>query len=191
MLYTRFQEREQVLLCAYANIKTGFRPKRDSYQGVLAMEIIEQRSLENNMTLTVYDQSKKMAGDRWLIKIICEAELPVDEEFFSRISEADIALQAEVREVMAGSVKFSATKERTFVAETERASLVELMVADILTNMVTYMNRPEFPERLFARKYEEIRLACFTARHYRSLSGEDRDGDDDVGPADFSACFKD
>ncbi len=155
------------------------------------MEIIEQRSLENNMTLTVYDQSKKMAGDRWLIKIICEAELPVDEEFFSRISEADIALQAEVREVMAGSVKFSATKERTFVAETERASLVELMVADILTNMVTYMNRPEFPERLFARKYEEIRLACFTARHYRSLSGEDRDGDDDVGPADFSACFKD
>ena len=155
------------------------------------MEIIEQRSLENNMTLTVYDQSKKMAGDRWLIKIICEAELPVDEEFFSRISEADIALQAEVREVMAGSVKFSATKERTFVAETERASLVELMVADILTNMVTYMNRPEFPERLFARKYEEIRLACFTARHYRSLSGEDRDGDDDGGPADFSACFKD
>ncbi len=155
------------------------------------MEIIEQRSLANNMTLTVYDQSKKMAGDRWLIKIICEAELPVGEEFFSRMPETDLALQAEVREAMAGSVKFSATKERTFIAETERASLVELMVADILTNMVTYMNRPEFPEKLFARKYEEIRLACSTARHYRSLPDEDRDGNDDVGPADFSACFKD
>ena len=155
------------------------------------MEIIEQRSLANNMTLTVYDQSKKMAGDRWLIKIICEAELPVNEGFFSRRSESDLALQAEVREVMAGSVKFSATKERTFIAETERAGLVERMVADVLTNMVAYMNRPEFPEKLFARKYEEIRLACSTARHYRSLSNEDRDGDDDVGPADFSACFKD
>jgi len=155
------------------------------------MDILEQRRLANNMTLTVYDHSKKMVGDRWLIKIICEAELPVDEEFFSLMSEADLALQAEVREVMAGAVKFSATKERTFVAETERAVLVELMVADILTNMVTYMNRPEFPEKLFARKYEEIRLACSTARHYRSLSDEKRDGDDDVGPADFSACFKD
>ena len=97
------------------------------------MDIIEQRRLENNMTLTVHDQSKKMAGDRWLIKIICEAELPVDEEFFSRMSEEDLALQAEVREAMAGSVTFSVTKERTFVADTERAALVERMVADILT----------------------------------------------------------
>ena len=155
------------------------------------MEIIAQRSLENNMTLTVYDQSKKMVGDRWLIKITCEAELPVDDEFFSRLPEADIALQAEVREAMAGSVKFLATKERTFVAETERASLVELMVTEILTNMVTYLNRPEFPEKLFVRKYEEMRKACDTARHYRSLSDEVRDGDADDEPTDFSACFKD
>lgn len=155
------------------------------------MDIIEQRSLENNMRLTVYDQSKKMAGDRWLIKIICEAELPVDDGFFSRVVEADLALQAEIREKMAGSVKFSAVKERTFIAETERAALVELMVADILTNMVTYLNKPGFPEKLFARKYEEMRKACDTARHYRRLQEEDRDGHDaDEGPADFSACFK-
>ncbi|MFH1020570.1 MAG: hypothetical protein V1782_08200 [Pseudomonadota bacterium] len=155
------------------------------------MEIIEQRSLENDMTLTVYDQSKKMAGDRWLIKIICEAELPVDDGFFSRVPEADLDLQSEIQEKMAGSVKFSATKERTFIAETERAALVELMVADILTNMVTYLNKPGFPEKLFARKYEEMRKACDTARHYRLLQNEDRDGDDaDEGPPDFSACFK-
>ncbi|HIJ91243.1 MAG: hypothetical protein OEV89_11145 [Desulfobulbaceae bacterium] len=154
------------------------------------MDIIEQRTLGNNMTLTVYDQSKKMAGDRWLIKIICEAELPVDEEFFSLLSEDDLALQAEIREAMAGSVKFSATKERTFVAETERASMVECMVADILSNMVTYLNRPEFPAKLFARKYEELRMACSTARHYRGLPNEEHEMDGDDGPADFSACFK-
>ncbi|MFA7383842.1 MAG: hypothetical protein WC001_10370 [Desulfurivibrionaceae bacterium] len=155
------------------------------------MEIIAQRSLENKMTLTVYDQSKKMVGDRWLIKIICEAELPVDEGFFARLPEADLALQTEVREKMAGSVKFCATKERTFVAETERAALVAGMVADILTNMVTYLNKPGFPEKLFARKYEELRKACEMARHYRRLQEEERKGDDpEEGPADFSACFK-
>lgn len=154
------------------------------------MDIIEQRRLENNMTLTVHDQSKKMAGDRWLIKIICEAEIPVDDGFFSRVPEEDVALQAEVREAMAGSLTFSVTKERTFVAETERAALVELMVSEIMNNMVTYLNRPEFPEKLFARKYAELRETCATARHYRSLHDEDRDGDGDEGPADFSACFK-
>lgn len=155
------------------------------------MNIIEQRSLENSMTLTVYDQSKKMVGDRWLIKIVCEAELPVDEGFFSRLPEADLDLQAEVRESMAGSVRFSVVKEKTFVAETERVALVDLMVAEIMTNMVTYLNRPEFPERLFARRYEEVRKACDTARHYRSLRDADPDGDEDEGPMDFSACFKD
>ena len=155
------------------------------------MEILEQRKLENNMTVTVHDQSKKMAGDRWLIKIVCEAELPVDEEFFSRLPEEDIELQAEVREIMAGSVLFSVAKERTFVAETERVALVERMVEEIMANMVTYLNRPEFPERLFASKYRELREACATARHYRSLEENDNGGNVDEGPADFSACFKD
>jgi hypothetical protein len=143
------------------------------------------------MTVTVYDQSKKMVGDRWLIKIICEAELPVDEEFFARLPEADLALQAEVRQVMGGSVTFSATKERTFVAESERVALVESMVTEIMTNMVAYLNKAEFPERLFARKYGEFREACATARHYRSLEAAECDGEADEGPADFSACFKD
>lgn len=155
------------------------------------MEIIEQRSLENTMTLTVYDQSKKMAGDRWLIKIICEAELPVDEGFFSRVPEEDIALQAEVREAMAGSVRFSVTKERTFVAESERIALVERMVTEIMDNMAGYLNRSEFPEKLFVSKYRELRESCATARHYRNLPDADRAGNDDEGPADFSACFKD
>lgn len=154
------------------------------------MDIIEQRRLENNMTLTVHDQSKKMAGDRWLIKIICEAKMPVDAGFFARVAEDDLALQAEVREAMAGSVTFSVTKERTFIAETERAALVERMVTEIMTNMVTYLNRPEFPDKLFARKYAELRERCATARHYRGLQDESRDRDDDDGPADFSACFK-
>ena len=154
------------------------------------MDILAQRTLENNMTLTVYDQSKRMVGDRWLIQIICEAKLPVDEGFFSRVEE-DRALRAEVRESMAGSLTFSVTKERTFIAETERAALVERMVTEIMSNMVTYLNRPEFPERLFARKYAELREACATARHYRNLPEAEGEGDADEGPADFSACFKD
>lgn len=155
------------------------------------MTIIEQRSLENKMTLTVDDQSKKMVGDRWLVKIICEAELLLAEDFFSRLPETDLDLQAEVREKMAGSVKFLVTKERTFIAESERAALVERMVTEILTNMVIYLNKPGFPEKLFARKYEELRKACDTARHYRRLQEEDCDIDDaEEGPPDFSACFK-
>jgi len=155
------------------------------------MDILAQRTLENNMTLTVYDQSKRMVGDRWLIQIICEAKLPVDEGFFSRVVEEDRALQAEVRESMAGSLTFSVTKERTFIAETERVALVERMVTEIMSNMVTYLNRPEFPERLFARKYAELRETCATARHYRNLPEAEGEGDADEGPADFSACFKD
>jgi len=154
------------------------------------MDILEQRTLENNMVLTVYDRSKIMAGDRWLIKVICEAEIPVGEEFFACLPEDDDDMQAEVREAMAGSVKFSVTKEKIFVAETERAALLELMVTEIMTNMAGYLSRPEFPEKLFARRYDELRKKCVTARHYRDLEDEDRAGDADDGPADFSSCFK-
>ena len=154
------------------------------------MDVIEQRKLENNMTLTVHNQSKKMAGDRWLIKIVCEAEIPVEEGFFSRVAEEDLDLQAEVREGMAGAIRFSVIKERTFIAESEREAMVARMVTEIMDNMVVYLNRVDFPERLFARKYAELRESCATARHYRRLPERESEGDADEGPADFSACFK-
>ncbi|MGV1098757.1 hypothetical protein ACUUL3_05030 [Thiovibrio sp. JS02] len=152
------------------------------------MEILEERRLANGLTVTVYDRSKKIAGDRWLVKILCEAKFPVDDDFFARPAEPDRQLLAEVRARMAGVVTFAVVKERNFIDDAEREPTLNAMVEQVAANMVEYFANPKFPEKLFFRKYEELRQACLIERHYRRGAVVP---EDDEGPADFSACFRD
>ncbi|MCK5340802.1 MAG: hypothetical protein KAJ60_06985, partial [Desulfobulbaceae bacterium] len=39
-------------------------------------ELLEEKQLTNGMLLTVFDQSKKIAGDRWNISLVCETTIP-------------------------------------------------------------------------------------------------------------------
>jgi len=152
------------------------------------MEIIDEQQLANGMTVKVYDQSKKIAGDRWLVKIFCEATIPVAEDFFSRLAEADTALLSAVREKMAGFMSFGVAKEKNFIDAAEKDSALRAMVEQVSANMLAYLANQKFPEKLFVRRYEELKAACQIERYYSSISAAE---DDDDGPADFSSCFKD
>ena len=152
------------------------------------MEILEERQLANGLTVTVYDQSKKIAGDRWLVKICCEARIPVSEDFFSRHPESDPKVLAEVQAKMDGHVTFTVSKERNFVDDAEKEGILSAMVEQVSAHMVDYLANPKFPEKLFFSKYQELKQTCLVDRQYRMNAVVD---EDDEGPADFSACFKD
>ena len=42
-------------------------------------KLIKTIDLENRMQLNLYDGSKKLAGDRWLVSLIIRMEIPVNE----------------------------------------------------------------------------------------------------------------
>lgn len=152
------------------------------------MEVIEQRKLKNGMELTVFDHSKRVAGDRWYLKISCEAEVLVPEDFFAMVSEADPELLAAVRSKMDSKLTFVVTKERNFIDEAEKDALLAQMLEQASVNMIAYLENPNFPMQLFKKKYVELREACVVERNYDRLSQKPADDDE---PADFSACFKD
>ncbi len=150
------------------------------------MEKLEERRLANGLAVAVWDLSKKIAGDRWLVKIHCQTLIPVAEEFFLRLQEADSGLLEEVRARMGEQVAFDVIKERNFVDEAEKDAILKAMVEQVSGNMVRYLANPKFPEKFFSSKYEELRKACLVERHYRAQGEED----EEEGPADFSSCFR-
>lgn len=155
------------------------------------MEILEQRSLDNGMSLTLSDLSRKVAGDRWLVRVVWEAVIPVAEDLFSRLPETDPLLHSAVREGLGQSITFSVARERNFVADGDRAAMVDSLRQQGLANMLSYLSSPLFPEKLFLRRYEEETQACLLARHLAAQQQErDSQAGDDGEPADFSACFR-
>ncbi len=150
------------------------------------MNIIKKKKLSNGMALTVRDMSRKVAGDRWNVKVDCEAAIPVAPDRFNGRQE-DAELLEKIRARMGDTLVFSVTKERHFVAEDEKDAVLAGLVQQLLDNAATYIDRPDFPEKLFVARYEDARKHCQLVSRMQPVDS----GDEDDGPADFSACFRD
>ncbi len=152
------------------------------------MKQIEQRKLTNGSVLTVYDLSRNIAAaDRWLVKIRCEISIPVREDFFAAQEEQDLELQSEVRAQMGDALVFVSEQERNFIDASDKDQVLQKHVEQMLAVMLLYLENPKFPENFFNKRYAELTESCRTAMQYRQQRVSD---DDDVEPADFSACFR-
>jgi hypothetical protein len=150
------------------------------------MNILSRQTLANGMELIVVDHSRKVAGDRWQIRLVWQAAMPVAAEFFAGLAGEDPAFLAVLREKIGDRLTFSLAREKNFVAEADKGARVEALLQEGLANMLSYFNAPRFPERIFFLRCEEERRAWQLARHYQTAA----EGEEDGGPVDFSACFR-
>lgn len=151
-------------------------------------ELVKEKQLPNGMQLSFFNESKIMTGDRWLVKLHCQALLPLTEEDFASLPQDDPDLLQYLRKEFAGNLSFSTVRERVFVDDTEQeqvfAELLEIFNGDILN----YLASPTFPRKLMADEFTRL------SQEYRVKKELDMlvdDEEDDDGPADFSACFAD
>jgi hypothetical protein len=151
------------------------------------MELIERRELAGGMVVMIHDESKPVAGDRWLVRIRCEATMPLPLECARDLREEDPDLKAMVLARLGETLAFVAVKERNFIDDREKEGILAGMVESVRQNVLTYLMSPRFPARLFASRYAELRANCLIERQYLGLPAAH---DEDEGPADFSALFR-
>lgn len=120
-------------------------------------KIIEQRKLENGMELLLYDLSRVMAGDRWLVELKCETRIPIDAGYWERIEKEEERLFENVRKLMGEHLVFATTKKRNFVDAGERDDALQEMVEQVYSSMLGYLQKPNFPEKLFRKQYHDAR----------------------------------
>lgn len=163
-------------------------------ENTIQQKLIEKRHLENGVTLYCYDASRKIAGDRWYIQLRCEAVIPVKEEFFQKYGEKDENVAPEmksaIRRMLGDNITFDMIKERHFVDKKDKNDVMAELLGHVMDHMLSYLDKPLFPQRLLDCRYEECKQRCLLEERQRSIEEPDKDDDDD-GPADFSSCFVD
>lgn len=155
--------------------------------GIMEEKLIEQKQLASGMVLSVYDRSKKVAGDRFFVKVECEVALPVQADFFGKRNENDPELFEKIKQKIGETILFLISKERNFIAETDKDAAVSELIDQVSSNMFAYLDNPVFAQKLLAHKYKETKkdVLAKQAVHYKE------EPEEDDGPADFSACFID
>jgi hypothetical protein len=117
-------------------------------------KLIERMRLENSLTLEMFDHSRHVAGDRWLVSFEARVEVKVKPEYFMGGSKTGISLE-DVRALLGEKTTYRYIKERNFIAETEREAVLEDLKERFLDTSLGYISSLEFPRKLVHRKYQE------------------------------------
>jgi hypothetical protein len=120
-------------------------------------EIIERQQLDNGMELILYDCSRMIAGDRWLVDIRCEACIPVNASYWEIMAHEEPRNHLAIREVLGEKLVFSSSKKRNFVDAGEKETILQEMVQQVYDSILEYLNRPDFPKRLFKKQFRDAR----------------------------------
>ncbi len=117
-------------------------------------KLIEEIRLENGLTLEMFDHSRHVAVDRWLVSFEARVEVKVRPEYFVGDSKTGISLE-DVRTLLGEKATYRYTKERNFIAETEREAVLKDLKERFLDTNFGYVSSPDFPRKLVHRKYKE------------------------------------
>lgn len=118
-------------------------------------KLVDSLKLKNGLKLKLYDGSRKLAGDRWLVTFIARIEIPVKKFWRPKTQSSEISLQ-EIRRQVNDTVIFEKKMERHFIDKKEKDDIFIRLKDSFLNSGMNYLSNPEFPEKFIMKKYKEL-----------------------------------
>jgi len=115
---------------------------------------IDKINLDNGLTLELFDGSRPVAGDRWLVSFSARIEVEVMPEYFEGDKSLTVPFE-DVREALGGKAIYSREKSRNFIAQTEKNEVFNGLKDRFLESNLSYLSHPDFAKRLILNKYQQ------------------------------------
>jgi hypothetical protein len=126
-------------------------------------KLLEKRELANGLRLEFWDESRPVAGDRWLVKVRVVLRVPWPEEIpGEELQEVLQFLKQEVGETL----HYQALQQRHFVAAKDMRKVGEELKERVLANSLAYFSHPAFPGRFVRLKALEVKEKRIVAPDY-------------------------
>jgi hypothetical protein len=119
-------------------------------------KLIDKIKLRNGLTLKVYDRSRPVAGDRWLVSFVARIDIEVRPEYFESMNTQGLAFE-DIRAAVGEKVSYRSEKTRNFIAETEKDEVFRGLKDRFLGASLGYLSSPDFPRKLILREYQEAK----------------------------------
>jgi hypothetical protein len=114
---------------------------------------IEKIKLDNGLTLELYDRSRRVAGERWLVSFVARLEVGLKREYFKGSLTPDVLFE-DIRKAVGDKAHYHHEKTRNFIAETEKDEVFRGLKERFLDANLVYLSSPDFPLKLILRQYQ-------------------------------------
>jgi len=120
-------------------------------------KLVQTIGLKNNLKLKIYDRSKKMAGDRWLVSMIAQVDIPVSSipETLHDLQNDPDNNKDEIMKLLGNTVTFEQKRERFFIDESKKESVFNEVCDHFVKSTINYLSHPDFPKKYVIIKYRE------------------------------------
>jgi hypothetical protein len=118
-------------------------------------KLIETITLPNGLILELWDNSKPMAGDRWLVCLLAKVEVPVSPEHFSIMNNSEQAYR-DLLAVYGDPLVFTQEKTRHFVDENNLKKVLAELCQRFKDNLLSYLGNPKFASLYVMKKYGDL-----------------------------------
>ena len=116
--------------------------------------LIKSIKLENELTIKLFDGSRKIAGDRWFVSMIARAEVPININSFKGDRKSDISID-EIRSALGESVIFEQKFEKNFVDNTEKEKIINRQKESFISSVLPYISLPQFPQMYILKEFHK------------------------------------
>ncbi len=118
--------------------------------------LLDRVTLENGLELCFYDQSRPVAGDRFLAQLLIDLPIPIDDTFFSEGEPEPIgAGWKEFKQQLASTVHYQILKTRHFVPRDKLELILKEIRQEFASTGFHYLQHPDFPRRYVRKVYGE------------------------------------
>ena len=115
-------------------------------------KLISTIPLENDLLVSFYDESKKIAGDRWQVVVIAIIQIVTDQVHFTRM---DPEKRSEIIQVVGKQINYEKKLIRNFVGEKQKEEIVKAIFESFLQITRPYFSHRQFAERFVFKTYAD------------------------------------
>ncbi|HIC85572.1 MAG TPA: hypothetical protein EYP06_04660 [Desulfobacterales bacterium] len=121
-------------------------------------KLVETIRLENGLQVELWDLSRVLAGDRWLVVLEARVNVPLDETVLDTESNLPSKSKAAkvLRDKFGDTIPYVYRQERHFIDQKEVERLLDEFVCLVRNNLLPYLSHPEFSKRLIISKVREL-----------------------------------
>lgn len=117
-------------------------------------KLIKTLNLKNGLQLNLYDGSRKLVGDRWLLTLIARMDVPVTEVLKRHGRELTENID-EIKDMIGETVLFEKKREKIFVDKTEKDAVFNALCDMFLNSALNYLSKEAFPLKYILKTYRE------------------------------------
>jgi hypothetical protein len=139
--------------------------------------LLDKIALRNGLSVSFFDHSRPMAGDRCQVQLLVDIPVKVKREYLEESPDSSAAFQALVG-ALGNSISYQTVKVRNFIDVKDSEKVLELLKEEFLRANRAYFENPDFARRFVAKKYREwVREANCRRSHMEAVMRAERDAE--------------